>query len=146
MPFSIKSLDNKTIDKLSAKSRIKIARELLNRETSKNEKKIVLSDIEQVNKYYIDSPEILNIFLKSPSFNSLALVYACAEDTDWEKQKKTEEIIRGIWYVKEFPLNNDLVNEQLSTPLTCFGSVLRKIILIGPPYPVEIKIENISLK
>lgn len=91
----------------------------------------------------IDNQAILNTFLNSPSFNSLALIYACAEDVDWEKQSKTPQAIGGIWDVVEFPLNSNQVMEQLTTSLTCFGSVLRKIILIGPPFPSEITIQNI---
>ncbi len=125
----VKSLRNQTINKLPSESRLNLARVM---------KDQAMSDIEKINKHYIDSQEILNTFLKSPSFNSLALVYACAEDVDWDKQKKSPLAIGGIWYVKEFPLNNNKVNEEILTPFTCFGSKLRQIILVGPPIPSEI--------
>lgn len=132
------------IDKFPYEARIKIAKELVGREKLKNQPGVTMSDIEQANKHYIDSQEILNTFLDSPSFNSLTLVYACAEDVDWEKQKKSSETIGGIWYVREFPLNRNRTDEQMTISLTCFGSILRKIILVGPPVPSEIIIEAVA--
>lgn len=145
LALSIKSLDNSLINTLSSKQRIEIAKEMIKNETIEDETVITVSDVEQINKHYIDSQEILNTFLDGPSFNSLALVYACAEDSDWEKQKKSPEMLGVIWYAKEFPLNKNQGSQKLSMPFTCFGSVLRKIILIGPPIPSEITIRNISL-
>lgn len=144
LALSVSSL-KKTIDKLSFESRIKIARDLKHREISKDDPDIIISDVEKINKHYVDNKLILNSFLEIPSFNSLALVYACAEDEDWEKQQKSSETIGGMWYVKEFPLNNNKPDEEISTSFTCFGSTLRKLILIGPPTPSKIIIDNISL-
>ncbi len=136
LALSVPSLNNRTINSLSSESRMKVAKSLKVGE---------MSDVEKVNKHYIDSQEILNIFLDNPSFNSLALVYACAEDVDWEMQKKSNNVIPGIWYVKELPLNSKWANEQLTSSLTCFGSILRQIVLIGPPVPSEITLQDVSL-
>ena len=140
LAFTVKSLNNYLITELSSESRIKVAKEFVNREVT-NKEEIIMSDLEKVNKHYIDSQEILNVFLDSPSFNSLALLYVCAEDVDFEKQKMSSQMIGGIWYSREFPLKNDLQNEELFTPITCYGSKLRQIILIGPPIPSEIMID-----
>lgn len=135
----------KAVDKLSYEARIKIAKELIGREKLKDQPEVAMSNIERVNKHYIDRQEILNIFLDSPNFNSLALVYACTEDTDWNKQKESPITIGGTWYIKEFSLNSSKVKEEISTSFTCFGSVLRQIILVGPPIPSEI-IVRMNLK
>lgn len=146
LALSVKSLNNQLINILPPRSRIEIARKLIERETSKEKDEIVTSDLEKAIKHYIDSHAILNTFLDSPSFNSLALIYACAEDDDWEKQKKSQEMIGGMWYTKEFPLKKNRASEELTLDLTCFGSVLRKIVIIGPPYPSQLTIENIVLQ
>lgn len=132
LAFSVKFLNNGLINQVPYRTRLNIARESI----KKTDKEI--SDLEKVNKHYIDSQEILSIFLDSLSFNSLGLVYACAEDEDFEKQNKSQEMIGGVWYVKEFPLHKNMENEELSTSITCFGSKLRQIILIGPPIPSNI--------
>lgn len=142
IPLSVKSLDNRTINTLSFESRMQIANELIKRENSNNKDEIIMSDVEKINKHYIDNQEILDIFQNSPSFNSLSLVYACAEDSDWEKQNEFEESIGGIWFVKEFPLTSN-INEEISISITCFGSILRKIIWVGPPIPGQISLQAI---
>ena len=144
LAFSAKSLNNNLINELPLESRLNVARELVNREITKDKRDVIISDLEKVNKHYIDTPAILNVLLYSPNFNSLGVVYVCAEDVDWEKQKLSQLMIGGIWYTKEFPLDNNSQNEELSTPITCYGSKLRQIILIGPPIPSEIVI-NVSL-
>ena len=139
VPLSVPSLGNQTIDKYPLDFRLKAARELIKRENSKEPNEIIMSDVEKINKHYIDTPEILSTYLESPSFNSLVFVYACAEDSDWDNQNSSQLIVSGIWYMKEFRLGNS-TNEKLEDSLTCFGSVLRRIVLVGPPVPGKINV------
>lgn len=144
---SLKSLDGalsvksagQVINQIPLEFRLKSAKETIDRELTHKEA-MELSDLEKINRHYIDSPEILNTFQNSPSFNSLTMLYVCAEDSDWDKQKNSTLAVDGIWNIKEIPLNPDLLDEKIQISFTCFGGVLRKIILIGPPIPSEINV------
>lgn len=132
LAFSVKSLKNRLISELSPETRLNIAKESVMREASG---KVILTDVEKINKHYFDNLEILQTFLESPSFNTLGLIYACAENDDWQQQERSLQKIGGIWFSQEFTLNESLLNEEFIISISCFGSKLRQIILIGPPIP-----------
>ena len=75
---------------------------------------------------------------------SICVMSTCA---DWEKQKSdNRRLLPGIWNVELFQVNNDGINEILNVPVNCFGSSLRKVIVFGPPYPSEMKLEHAAIE
>lgn len=109
------------------------------------------------------SPEIVNAFIEnaasyiplSASVDALSeftrpyaltLYYACAEQRDWLKQESAiQQQVPDIWKSSSIPI--DASGEQdVEIPLDCNGSVLRKIVFIGPPYPSEIGVSQVRLQ
>ena len=75
------------------------------------------------------------------SFDYLSVIWACAEDFDWNKQiTEKEEITPGVWHEAKINIPTFDTEVQTNTAINCYGSPLRKIYLIGPPYPVQLEI------
>lgn len=92
---------------------------------------------------YIDNPDLLKRLISVNSYNYIPLVYACAEDDDWKKQKQDfKTLLPGIWKVEEV----DLSENKKILSVNCDGTVLRKIIIFGPPYPSTLKMEEAYLE
>lgn len=100
--------------------------------------------------HYISSDILLNKLQTIQQFNSLTAFYACAENKDWSMEK--EYIKSGIdpapniWKVYDIPMDTTKENEELTFPIDCYGSVLRKLIIIGPPTLSIITIDKIHLE
>lgn len=91
----------------------------------------------------VDDLDSLNNLKSVDYYSKLSLVYACAEDDDWETQKRNfSKLLSGVWHNEEF----DLRNKKIALSINCNGSVLRKIVIFGPPYPGELKINNAFLE
>lgn len=89
---------------------------------------------------YVANDEYLNQLAEIKSFNRLYLLWACADDADWQQQKNQVDIINGIWNVTTVNLLSDIniVDEQVQ--INCYGTKLRKLFLVGPPYPAQIEL------
>ena len=63
----------------------------------------------------------------------LTIFYACAEDSDWKRQTESADaLVPGVW--NRMILSMEDISD-ITVPINCYGSLLRKIIIIGPPYP-----------
>lgn len=92
---------------------------------------------------YVDSLSLLNSLISVNYYNRTPLVYACAEDEDWKKQKQDfKTLLPGVWEAGEI----DLTGDDATLTVNCEGTVLRKIIIFGPPYPSVLKIERAYLE
>lgn len=117
---------------------------------------IVIDDIsamkytlEQIHEYknnaflYVDNQELLDQLVAIGAYSYLPVVYVCAEDVDWERQKNNyHKLLPGVWNVELIQVNSTNTQQNFSVPINCYGSSLRKVIIFGPPYPSQIKIEH----
>lgn len=74
-------------------------------------------------------------------YNHIFLLWACAEDSDWDKQQNSQkDLVNGIWNttVVNMPIQRNEVDD--SVEINCYGSKLRKVFFISPPYPVEMEV------
>lgn len=108
---------------------------------------------EQVYEYrnktflYVDNQELLNQIMKIGVYNYIPIIYSCAEENDWKMQKNDySKLLPGVWKVELFQPNNDVTEQNISIPISCYGSTLRKIILIGPPFSTEMNIKRAYLE
>lgn len=91
--------------------------------------------------HYIDNKDYLKELTQIKGSNRLALFWACAEDADWEKQLKVkEDLVLGIWHAAEVDIPPESNLAEDSATINCYGSSLRKIFFVSPPYPVEMEI------
>ena len=106
-----------------------------------------IHEVGKLAQRYVNSWEQLDTLLSINQWNSLTAFYACAEDIDWQKQKKDmSEEIPHVWKASQTPLHYFLTNETLSFSVDCNGSVLRKIILVAPTNPGKFTVNNIVLE
>lgn len=92
---------------------------------------------------YVDDQDLLNNLISVGYYSKLSFIYACAEDDDWHKQKKDFSVLLpGVWKTESFDLSKD----KIILPIDCNGSVLRKIIIFGPPYPARMQINSAILR
>ena len=97
--------------------------------------------------WYVDDKDVLNKLLADINHYELNLVYACAEDQDWQKQNgNLGDFIPEVWNIRTISID-DIERDQtrVSVPINCYGSVLRRIIIIGPPFPSKLEIKNASI-
>ena len=97
--------------------------------------------VEADNTYhYIDSKELLEQLMPLKRYHQLTLVWACAEDSDWNQQLKNRaESVSGIWYLTKVNIPQANYIED-SITINCLGAKLRKIFFVSPPYPVEMEV------
>lgn len=92
---------------------------------------------------YLENQTLLDHLVSLDYYNKIPLIYACAEQTDWQRQQRDfKTFLPGVWKVK----NLDLHTPRLTLPINCNGSVLRKIIIFGPPYPVKMLVDGAILE
>lgn len=92
---------------------------------------------------YIDNLNLLSNLVSISDYNRIPLVYACAEEEDWRKQKQNFGILfPGVWKVGKIDLRENII----TVPINCDGTVLRKIIIFGPPYPVTARAERVRIE
>lgn len=92
---------------------------------------------------YVDNLDLLNSLTSLRYYSRIPLIYACAEDVDWQRQNKNFGILLpGVWKVKEI----DLTEKKIILPINCNGSSLRKIIIFGPPYATKILVNSATLQ
>lgn len=100
--------------------------------------------------HYVNNDILLNTLQTIRQFNSLTALYACAEDKDWKMEKEymksNLEPTPNVWKAYDIPMDAGKENEELTFPVDCYGSVLRKIIIVAPPTSDTIKIDKIYLK
>ncbi|MDO8657400.1 MAG: hypothetical protein Q7K55_01570 [Candidatus Levybacteria bacterium] len=95
---------------------------------------------------FVENQQLLDVLDKVGYYNKLSLFYVCAENSDWEKQESDfKMLVAGIWKNETIIVDRDIVN-NISLPIDCYGSKLRKIIIIGPPYPIKMRIENARIE
>lgn len=77
----------------------------------------------------------------------LTIQYACAEEKDWDIQKEDfSEPVPNIWKEEKSSISNLHAFQELTFPIDCYGSVLKKVVLLGPAYPINITLKRITLK
>lgn len=92
---------------------------------------------------YMDSQDLLKNLISVQYYSKVPLIYACAEDADWQKQKENfSMLLPGVWRVERVDLNT----ARTALQINCNGSVLRKIIIFGPPYPAKILVNSAILQ
>ncbi|HEX8964921.1 MAG TPA: hypothetical protein VF820_00645, partial [Patescibacteria group bacterium] len=106
---------------------------------------LILFENKWASFHYINGQNVLTELLSNSQFNAMTVFYACAEESDWNLQKKdmTEET-PGIWKAVQISLNTT-TTQQVSAPIDCYGSVLRKLIFVAPAYSGAFQIQNVSL-
>lgn len=105
----------------------------------------IILQTEQVYNLYIDSQKAIDQILESPTRNVTPIIYICAEDKDWENQKKDfSTMVPGIWQQTTISLSQNKTVKATAS-INCFGSVLRKIYIMAPLYPSDITFNKISL-
>lgn len=91
--------------------------------------------------YYIDSKELFEELAKIRKYDRSTVFWACAEDSDWQKQlKNKKELVSGIWNVAKVNIPAGVNEVDDSVTISCYGSKLRKVFFISPPYPVEMEL------
>ncbi|OGE16946.1 hypothetical protein A3F00_02900 [Candidatus Daviesbacteria bacterium RIFCSPHIGHO2_12_FULL_37_11] len=143
----------KTINSRSLKLEITSARPVvLDEIVIDNEKAISYSPLqihqtEEIAYQYVNTFELYQQLADIKSYDHLTLLWACAEDLDWKKQLREKiEIVQGIWHATKINIPYRSNEFQDKVVINCFGSYLRKIFFIGPPYPVEMELIEAVLK
>lgn len=86
---------------------------------------------------------------KNSDFDEVLLTirYACAEKKDWDIQKEDpSEPVANIWKDEKTPVSNLHTFQETTLPIDCYGSVLRKVIILADPYPTNITLKRITLQ
>lgn len=105
-----------------------------------------LYDYGQMAFLHIDNQDEYTAAVNLASSNTITLLYACAENTDWQQQQRMkDELIPQIWKENTFTFNPTAQQINYSSPINCDGSVLRQLILLGPPYTAFIDLKNVTL-
>lgn len=95
--------------------------------------------------YYFEDKADMELY-KTYS-KKIYVLYACAEDSDWNEQLKSpQSLVNGIWKTNVVYFDKENSFTQLETSVNCYGSKLRKILIMGPQYPSKIKIDEIYLQ
>lgn len=103
-------------------------------------------EYEQKAFWFMDSPDVLSIFQSIDKFKTFTVAYACAEDVDWKEQKDSKmAFVPGIWKIQEEQAQVVNGRNAIETVIDCTGSILRRVVLIGPPYPVKLDTLKASL-
>ena len=107
---------------------------------------IILDDIDslshtpwQIGEYqsksfkFVDNEMLLSSLRSLDSARFATIFYSCAENIDWKRQtKNADALVPGVW--NRIILSTEDISD-ITIPINCYGSLLRKIIIIGPPYP-----------
>lgn len=109
---------------------------------------------------YVENQEFFDQLAGISRYDRLSIVWSCADDNDWQSQLQKltpypdwgqqqtikEGLINGIWNVAIVNLPSDNSEVDDSVKINCFGSDLRKVFFISPPYPVEMEIMEATIK
>lgn len=96
---------------------------------------------------YIDKPEIVSMMSSMDRFDRLSIAYACAEKEDWRKQQEaSHRAVPDVWQQVTLTFIPDGKTRDMEIPLDCRGSVLRKVLMIGPRYPITMHIDSVVLQ
>jgi len=92
---------------------------------------------------YVEDADAYNELLALPSYNKMTILTACTEEDDWTKQEQSKEfLIPGVWQAKTFSLSSLPWSGTLKTAINCLGSMLQRIILVGPPFPIRLQVRE----
>lgn len=97
--------------------------------------------------YYVDNKELFEQLAGIRRYNRLTLIWACAEDSDWKRQSENiRELAPGVWNVAKIniPPGTDEIENRVA--LDCYGTKLRKVFFVSPPYPVEMELAEAVLE
>lgn len=91
--------------------------------------------------HYVNSKELLKELAQIKRYDRLTVLWACAEDLDWQEQIKNKgELMPGIWNIAKVVLPHNTSGEvEDSVPINCYGGKLRQALFVSPPYPVEME-------
>ena len=102
---------------------------------------------------YVESKAIFEQLSQIRMYDRLSLLWSCANDSDWEQQQKRVEysawldpqknkegVIDGIWNLATINIPPGASEVDDSVTINCYGSKLRKVFFVSPPYPVELEI------
>ena len=97
--------------------------------------------------HYVDSKELFDQLSQITTYDRLSVLWACAEDFDWQQQIKNKtQLIPGIWNVAKIMIQPGADEVDDMVTINCYGTKLRKIFFVGPPYPVEMEFVEGVLK
>lgn len=91
--------------------------------------------------HYVNNKKLLRELEQIKRYDRLTMLWACAEDLDWQRQAKNKgELVPGIWNIAKVSFRHNTSEIEDRVTINCYGGRLRQIILVGPPYPVEMEL------
>ncbi len=99
------------------------------------------------NWWYVGNADVLAALSGLPRYQTITLAWACAEDKDWERQKNdNKNLVEGIWNFQTVSGFRSEGSVSLSAPVGCSGSVLRRVVIVGPPIPTTMTVLSAEVK
>lgn len=102
-------------------------------------------EIELSSFWHVDTNDYFQTLMQSDKYNHMFIIYACAEDKDWQKQQEHKETdISGIWHINTISPHEDKVS--IESEIDCQGSILRQVSIVGPSYPLNLTVESATIE